>query len=289
MGRFLLPLGAAVVAALCLLALLAPWLAPYDPVRPVAASFGNPFPPQAAHWFGTDELGRDVMSRIIFGSRVSLLVALLATAASMLLGVTIGVVAGYAGGWADSALMRFTDVMLAFPGLLLAVGLAALWEPGLRTMLTVIVVVSWTGVARTVRADVLAVREREFVRAAEALGASPLRVVVRHLLPNVLPTIVVMAALSTCGTLMLDAGLSYLGLGLSVPTPSWGRMLADSRTFFRVAPWLMIFPGCAILVAVVGFNFLGYGLLAVLQGSPDAPHMRRPTRVSARAGRGKGA
>jgi len=154
--------------------------------------------------------------------------------------------------------------VLSFPALLLAIALAALFQPGLTSIFVVIAVVSWTGVARTLRSEVLSLRQRDFVAAAHALGATPLRLIVRHLLPNVLPTILVMGALSTSNTVLLDAGLSYLGLGVPVPTPSWGRMISDSQTYYRLAPWLMVFPGLAIVYAVVAFNFFGYGLLAVL-------------------------
>jgi peptide/nickel transport system permease protein len=250
------------VALLFMTALAAPWLAPYDPLAPVADSFGDPFPPQPGHWLGTDELGRDILSRLIHGSRISLLVAAAATGISLLIGVTIGVVAGFRGRWLDTLLMRFTDIILAFPALLLAIALSALTQPGLTALFIVIGLVSWTTIARAVRAEVLSLRERDYIAAVHALGATPARIVLRHLLPNVWPTILVMAALGTSHVILLDAGLSYLGLGVPVPSPSWGRMISDSQPLYRVAPWLMIFPGLAIIYAVVGFNFLGYGLLA---------------------------
>ncbi len=252
------------VAVLALIALGAPWLAPFDPLRAVADSFGEPLPPGLPFMFGTDELGRDVLSRLVYGARISLLVAVVATTMTVLIGVAVGIGAGYVGGWLDTLLMRVTDVVLSFPALLLAIALAALFEPGVTTIFVVIAVVSWTGVARTVRGEVLSLRERDFVSAARALGASPPRLMVHHVLPNVLPTILVMGALSTSNTVLLDAGLSYLGLGVPVPTPSWGRMISDSQTYYRLAPWLMIFPGLAIVYAVIAFNFLGYGLLAAL-------------------------
>jgi peptide/nickel transport system permease protein len=253
-----------------LAALAAPWLAPFDPLKAVAPSFGDPTAPGMPFLLGTDELGRDVLSRLLYGARISLLVATVATAMTLVIGVAVGVSAGYVGGWVDTALMRLTDVVLAFPALLLAIALAALFEPGLATIFVVIGVVSWTGVARTVRGEVLSLRERDYVAAARALGSSPLRLMLRHVVPNVLPTIIVMGALSTSNTVLLDAGLSYLGLGVPVPTPSWGRMISDSQTYYRLAPWLMIFPGLAIVYAVAAFNFLGYGLLARF-GRRDAP------------------
>jgi peptide/nickel transport system permease protein len=252
------------VLLLVFIAIAAPWLARYDPLKAVADSFGDPFPPQRPFWLGTDELGRDVLSRVLYGARISLLVAVVATSLTLVIGVTVGLCAGYFGAWVDTVLMRITDVVLSFPALLLAIALAALFQPGLATIFVVIGVVSWTGVARTVRGEVLSLRERDFVAAARALGATPLRLIVRHILPNTLPTILVMGALSTSNTVLLDAGLSYLGLGVPVPTPSWGRMISDSQTYYRIAPWLMVFPGLAIVYAVVAFNFLGYGLLAIV-------------------------
>jgi peptide/nickel transport system permease protein len=262
--RTLAWLGGAMILTLVVVALAAPRLAPFDPLRAVADSIGDPFAPGPPHWLGTDELGRDLLSRLLYGARISLLVAVVATGLTLLIGVTVGVCAGYFGGWVDSLLMRMTDVVLSFPALLLAIALAALFQPGLTSIFVVIAIVSWTGVARTVRGEVLSLRQRDFVSAAYALGATPLRLIVTHLLPNVLPTILVMGALSTSNTVLLDAGLSYLGLGVPVPTPSWGRMISDSQTYYRLAPWLMIFPGLAIVYAVVAFNFLGYGLLAIL-------------------------
>ncbi len=261
--RHLLWVGAVMIAVLVVVAVGAPWLAPFDPFKAVADSFGAPFPPQSPFLLGTDELGRDVLSRVLYGARISLIVAVVATSLTVGTGVSVGLCSGYFGGWVDTVLMRVTDVVLSFPSLLLAIALAALFQPGLRTIFVVIALVSWTGVARTVRGEVLSLRERDFVAAARALGATPLRLIGHHLLPNVLPTILVMAALSTSSTVLLDAGLSYLGLGVPVPTPSWGRMISDSQTYYRLAPWLMIFPGLAIVYAVVAFNFVGYGLLAM--------------------------
>jgi peptide/nickel transport system permease protein len=261
--HYLAVVGGVMILLLIGAAVAAPWLAPWDPVKPVADSFGDPFPPRAPFWFGTDELGRDVLSRLLYGARISLLVALVATSLTLLIGVTIGACAGYFGGWVDSLLMRLTDVVLSFPALLLAIALAALFEPGLKPIFVVIAVVSWTSVARTVRGEVLSLRERDFIAAAYALGGTPVRLIVRHLLPNALPTILVMGALSTSNTVLLDAGLSYLGLGVPVPLPSWGRMISDSQTYYRIAPWLMVFPGLAIVYAVVAFNLVGYGLLAL--------------------------
>jgi peptide/nickel transport system permease protein len=264
--RYLAFVGGTMIVMLIIPALAAPWLAPFDPLKAIADSFGSPLSPGHRYLLGTDELGRDVLSRLLYGARISMGVAAVATSLTVLIGVTIGVCAGYFSGWVDTVLMRFTDVVLAFPALLLAIALAALFEPGLTAILVVIILVSWTSVARTVRGEVLSLRERDFVAAAEALGAKPLRLMVRHIIPNVLPTIIVMGALSTSSTVLLDAGLSFLGLGIPVPTPSWGRMISDSQTYYRVAPWLLVYPGLAIVYAAVAFNLLGHGLLAIVGG-----------------------
>jgi peptide/nickel transport system permease protein len=253
--------GVLMVGSLVLLALCAPVIAPHDPTRAVANTFGDPGAPSRAFPLGTDQLGRDVLSRIIFGARISLEVGVAAMMVTIVIGVTIGLVSGFYGGATDFALMRFTDVMLTFPALLLAMALVSVLRPSLLTILMVIGLVSWTGVARVVRAETLSMAQRDFVMAARALGAPPRRLIVRHVFPNVMPIIVVMAVLGTSGTLLLDAGLSFLGLGVPPPMPSWGRMIEEATTYFRTAPWLAAFPGMAIFYAVLGFNLLGYGYL----------------------------
>ena len=253
--------GVLMVVSVVLTALCAPLLAPYDPTRAVAPTFGDPGWPSHAFPLGTDQLGRDILSRIIFGARISLTVGVAAMAVTMTIGVAIGLTAGFFGGAVDFALMRFTDVMLTLPALLLAMAFVAVLRPSLWSILLVIGLVSWTSIARVVRAEALSITQRDFVIAARALGASSMRLIGRHVLPNVMPIVVVMAVLGTSGTLLLDAGLSFLGLGVPPPTPSWGRMVEEATTYFRTAPWLAIFPGLAILYAVMGFNLLGYGYL----------------------------
>ncbi|MGH7880416.1 MAG: ABC transporter permease [Candidatus Binataceae bacterium] len=260
-GSTMANVGAAMIALLAAIAIGAPRLAPHDPAGAVAATFGDPGPPSRAFPLGTDELGRDVLSRIIWGARISLEVGVAAMAVTMLIGVTIGLLSGFFGGAIDFLLMRLTDTMLAFPTLLLAMAFVTVMRPSLLTILLVIGLVSWTGVARVVRAETLSLRQRDFVLAARALGAAPSRLMVAHILPNVVPVIVVMAVLGTSSTLLLDAGLSFLGLGVPPPTPSWGRMIEEATIYFRTAPWLALFPGLAILYAVLGFNLLGYGYL----------------------------
>jgi ABC-type dipeptide/oligopeptide/nickel transport system permease subunit len=253
--------GGAMVLSLVAVALLAPILAPHDPTRAVAATYGDPGAPSAAFPLGTDELGRDVLSRIVYGARITLSVGAAALAVTMTIGVAVGLASGFFGGTADFILMRFTDVMLTLSPLLLAMALVAVLGPSLLTLLLVIGLVSWTQIARVVRAEALSMTRRDFVLAARALGAAPTRLIARHVMPNVLSTIVVMAALSTSTILLLDAALSFLGLGVPPPTPTWGRMIEEATIYFRTAPWLALFPGLAIFYAVLGFNLLGYGFL----------------------------
>jgi peptide/nickel transport system permease protein len=254
--------GGAMVMSLVLVALLAPVLAPHDPTRAVAPTYGDPSPPSLAFPMGTDQLGRDVLSRVIYGARVSLTVGVAAMAMTVAVGVMVGLMSGFFGGAVDFVLMRLTDVMLALPALLLAMAVVAVLRPSLFSILLVIGLVSWTQVARVVRAETLSMVRRDFVIAARALGAPSLRLILRHVLPNVAPIIIVMAALGTSGTLLLDAALSFLGLGVPPPTPTWGRMIEEATLYFRTAPWLSIFPGIAIFYAVLGFNLLGYGVLS---------------------------
>ncbi len=253
--------GGAMVLVLVAVALTAPMLAPHDPTRAVAPTYGDPGFPSAAFPLGTDELGRDVLSRIIYGTRITLSVGLAALAVTMAIGVVVGLASGFFGGAMDFMLMRFTDVMLTLSPLLLAMALVAVIGPSLLTLLAVIGLVSWTQIARVVRAETLSMSRREFVLAARALGAPSSRLIARHVLPNVLSTIVVMAALSTSSILLLDAALSFLGLGVPPPTPTWGRMIEEATIYFRTAPWLAAFPGLAIFYAVLAFNLLGYGFL----------------------------
>ncbi len=253
--------GASMIVSLVLIAGFAPKIAPYDPVRAVASTFGDPAPPSHSFLLGTDQLGRDVLSRIIFGARISLAVGIAAMLVTSAIGVVVGLLSGFFGGAMDFVLMRVTDVMLTLPALLLAMALVSVLRPSLLNILIVIGLVSWTGVARVVRAETLSIAQRDFVLAARAMGAAPARLIIRHVLPNVMPIIVVMGVLGTSGTLLLDAGLSFLGLGVPPPTPSWGRMIEEATTYFRTAPWLAVFPGLAIFYAVLAFNLLGYGYL----------------------------
>jgi ABC-type dipeptide/oligopeptide/nickel transport system permease subunit len=217
--------------------------------------------PSGTHWFGTDSLGRDILSRLMFGAQVSMLVAVCATTVSLLIGVNIGLLAGYLGGRAETVLMRFTDMVAAFPSLLLAVAITALCEkPSLQILVFALGVVGWTGIARVVRSQVLTVKELDYVTAARALGVPHARVLFRHVLPNCVSPIIVMATLAVGGNILGEAGLSFLGLGVQEPFPSWGGMLNDARGYFQNFWWVAVFPGLAIVATVLAFNLFGDGL-----------------------------
>jgi peptide/nickel transport system permease protein len=262
--RLLVP-GLVIVATLAVIALGAPWLTPYDPAAIVVEHYTGPLPPGGDHPLGTDTLGRDVWARLAYGARTSLFVGGVAMAASLLIGVSIGLVSGYFGGWVDAGLMWLVDLVLTMPTLLLLIVLATILPPSILTIPLVIGVVGWTTFARTVRGEVLSLKERDYLLAARALGASDARIILRHLLPGVLPGVIVLAALGMSGAIGLDAGLSYLGLGVPLPTASWGRMISEVQTYFAVAPWLVFLPGVAISLAVIGFNLIGYGLIARIE------------------------
>src|ERR1051325_4665782 len=261
-------IGAVLGLIIILTALFAPLLAPHDPTaqyRDGLTPDGQPIPStllQGSTRFplGTDANGRDLLSRIIYGSRVSLLVGVLANTLAVTLGVLIGSVAGFFGGVIESVLMRFTEVMMAFPTLLLAMTLVAILKPSLWIIIVVIGVVYWTWIARVVYGQVVALREREFIAASRALGAGRLMILFRHIIPQLVPTIIVWATLGIATNVMLEASLSYLGIGVQPPTPSWGGMIQQGQSFYRTAPWLVIYPGLAIMLTVFAFNLLGDGL-----------------------------
>ena len=263
-SRRLFAAGLVLVGALGLVALAAPWLTAYDPDAIVVATYRGPLAPGGGHPLGTDTLGRDVWARLAYGARTSLFVGGLAMAVSLAIGMTVGLVAGYFGGAIDAALMWLVDLVLTMPSLLLLIVLATIFPPSILTIPLVIGAIGWTTFARTVRGEVLSLRERDYVQAARALGASDGRIILRHLLPGVTPGAVVLAALGMSGAIVVDAGLSYLGLGVPLPTPSWGRMVSDAQTYIAVAPWLVVVPGMAIALAVIGFNLTGYGLIDLI-------------------------
>ncbi len=233
--------------------------------------FGSPSGPSAAHPFGVDRIGRDIFSRTVYGSRVSLQVALIATGLAVVIGVIVGLLAGFYRGWVDTLLSRLTDVVLAFPILLLGLGLAAacsgakgcfggLIQPGLPVVIMVIAIINWTYIARIVRGQVLSLREKEFVEAARSLGASDVRIISREILPNLVAPLIVYASLLIPANILLEAALSFLGVGVGAGTPSWGAMIAEATTLFPDAWWYMLFPGVALLLTVLAFNLIGDGL-----------------------------
>lgn len=251
-------LGALVVVAIFSVAVLASLLAPYDPgAIEVAAKLRGP---SAAHWLGTDQLGRDVLSRMLYGSRISLSVGFIAVFISLVIGVVIGAVAGFYGGAIDSALMRFVDIMMCFPAFFLILTIVALLGPNIWNVMVVIGATSWMGTARFVRAEFLSLRGRDYVVAARALGAGDRRIIFRHMLPNSLAPVFVTATLDVATAILVEAGLSFLGFGVQPPAPSWGNILTEGRLYIFDAWWLTIFPGAAILLTVLAFNLFGEGL-----------------------------
>jgi peptide/nickel transport system permease protein len=250
--------GGAIVAAAVLAALFGPALSPFDPSdQQLALRLEGP---TGLHWFGLDELGRDILARVLSGARISLLVGLVVVGVSATVGIALGSIAGYFGGRIDEAISRVIDILLAFPGLLLAIALVAVLGPSLTNVVLALSLIGWVGYARLVRGQVLRARELEFVQAARALGASTGRILVRHVIPTTLPAVTVQATLGMGGAILAEAALSFLGLGVQPPTPSWGTMLSYGRAHLLDAPHLTVFPGLAIAVLVLGFNFLGDGL-----------------------------
>jgi peptide/nickel transport system permease protein len=251
--------GAVMITVFVVCAIFAPWIAPQDPAYIDLPS--RLMGPSPAHWFGTDELGRDILSRIIYGARISMLVGTCVVAVSLTLGLILGSLAGYYGGFLD----RFLNVVvmnafMSFPGILLAIAFVAFLGPGLFNLVLALSIGGWVGYARLVRAQVLAVREREFVEAARALGASDVRIIMRHILPNIIQPVIVQAAIGMAGAILAEATMSFLGLGVPPPTASWGSMLNDGRSHLFDAPHLVLFPAAAVMLAVLSFNFIGDGL-----------------------------
>lgn len=250
--------GLGFITLVILMAVFADYISPYDPIEIVSGKRG--VGPSPAHPLGWDHVGRDLLSRVIHGSRVALTVGLVASAVAVLIGVTVGVTAGYFGGWTESTLMRLTDTLMAFPLIALLIMLAAVLGPSLTTTLIVIGTTTWAVYARVVRADVLSLKEKEFIIAARALGVKDSRIIVRHMLPNVLAPVIVLATLGIGSIIILESALSFLGLGIQPPNPSWGGTLADGRAFITLYPHISIFPGIMIFLTVLAFNLFGDGL-----------------------------
>jgi peptide/nickel transport system permease protein len=252
------PSGLRLVLGVVLCALLAPVLSPYSPTEQVLADGLKG--PSLMHPFGQDRLGRDLLSRTLYGGKISFWVATVAVSISLGIGLVVGAAAGHCGGWVDELLMRLVDILQAFPGILLAIAFAAILGPSITNVVIALSLIGWVGYARLTRGQILVVREMEFVAAARALGGTSFRVILRHLLPNVLGPILVEASFGFASVIVAEASLSFLGLGAQPPTPSWGAMLDEARQYLLVAPHLTIFPGLAVVATVMGFNFLGDGL-----------------------------
>lgn len=260
--------GLIVIILLVLMAVFAPYIAPYDPITDIFRGMRG-VGPSPGHPFGFDHLGRDLLSRVIYGSRVALLVGIIATFISVIIGVLVGAVSGYFGSWTDSILSRIVDTLMAFPLIALLIVLAAVLGPSLTTTIVVIGITVWARYARVVRADVMALKSRDFVTAATASGVHNSRVIWRHILPNVLGPVIVLASLGIGSIIILEAALSFLGLGVRPPTPSWGGILADGRAYIIRYPHISFFPGVMIVITVLAFNFVGDGLRDALD-----PHER---------------
>jgi peptide/nickel transport system permease protein len=267
--RKLALLGLIIIAVFATAAILAPWLAPYDPtVSP--GDFAAP--PSATFWLGTDLLGRDFLSRLIHGARATLIIGVVANGIAVAIGTFIGVTAGYLRGRVGSILMRFTDLMMAFPALLLAILLAALFKPSIWIVVMVIAMVSWVQLARVVYAETVSLAEREYVVAVRAIGASTPRILFRHILPHLIPTLIVWGTLGIATTSLFEATLSFLGIGVQPPTPSWGNMVNENQTYFESAPWLVFIPGAAIGLLALSFNLIGDALRDILDPTLRGRH-----------------
>jgi peptide/nickel transport system permease protein len=259
--------GLVVIAATVLAALFAPWVAPFAPDQQFFDGLtieGAPLPPNGHYWLGTDLLGRDLLSRLIYGAQTSLIIGIVANGIAVLIGAAVGIIAGYFRGAIGAVLMRFTDLMMAFPALLLAIVLAATFRPSLWIVALVIALVNWVQIARVIFTETRSLAERDFVTAERSLGAGTGRVLVRHILPHLVPTLLVYSTLGISTTVLLEATLSYLGVGVQPPTPSWGNIIFENQTYFSTAPWLVFIPGVAIIVLALAFNLVGDALRDIL-------------------------
>lgn len=260
-------IGLAVIAVTVLGAAFAPWLTAFGPDEQMFDGLtlsGEPLPPNGTFWLGTDLLGRDLLTRILYGARTSLFIGIIANGTALLIGTLVGVTAGYFRGWIGGVLMRFTDLMMAFPALLLAICLAAVFQPSLWIVAMVIALVNWVQAARVMFTQTSSLTEREFIAAEKTLGASSARILFMHVLPHLVPTIIVWGTLGISTTVLLEATLSYLGIGVQPPTPSWGNIIFENQTYFQAAPWLVFFPGIAILALALAFNLVGDALRDIL-------------------------
>ncbi len=250
--------GIVIVVFFGVIAILAPFIAPYDPGEIDIENIL--MPPSKAHILGTDSLGRDLFSRMLFGTRISLLVGLIAVGISAIIGIFLGSLAGYYGKWVDVLIMRFVDIMLCFPTFFLILAVIALLEPNIVNIMVIIGVTSWMGVARLIRAEILSLKERDFIYAEKAIGASDVRIIARHLIPNAMAPVLVSITLGIAAAILVESSLSFLGIGVQPPTPSWGNILSEGKSVMGVAWWMMLFPGMAIFITVLGYNLLGEGI-----------------------------
>lgn len=265
--RPLAMIGLVIIIVVVAGAILAPWLTNFGPDEQMFDGLtlsGEPLPPNATFWLGTDLLGRDLFTRILYGARTSLIIGIAANGIALLIGTLVGVIAGYFRGWIGSVLMRFTDLMMAFPALLLAICLAAVFQPSLWIVALVIALVNWVQTARVIFTQTSSLAEREFIDAERTIGASSARILFMHILPHLVPTIIVWGTLGISTTVLLEATLSYLGIGVQPPTPSWGNIIFENQTYFQAAPWLVFFPGIAILALALAFNLIGDALRDIL-------------------------
>ena len=268
-------LGLLIITVIVLAALFAPWVAPYAPDDQMAnglTDIGEPLAPNSQFWLGTDLLGRDLLSRLIFGARTSLIIGLLANGIAILIGAMVGVTAGFLRGWIGGILMRFTDLMMAFPSLILGIVLAALIGPSLWNVTIVIALVNWVQIARVLYTETTSLAEREYIMAERSIGAGTMRILIKHMLPHLLPTIIVWATLGIATTVLLEAALSFLGQGVQPPTPSWGGMIFENESYFQSFPWLVFFPGIVIAALALSFNLLGNALRDILDPTLRGRH-----------------
>ncbi len=273
--RKLAVFGLIVIALIVFAAVFAPWIVPYNPDEQFFEGLtleGAPLAPNAQFWFGTDLVGRDLLSRIIYGARTSLIIGVIANGVSVLIGSAVGITAGYFKGWVSTVLMRFTDLMMAFPALLLAIVLAAIFRPSLLIVAMVIAMVNWVQIARVLYTETRSLAERDFVEAERALGAGTFRILTRHIFPHLVSTIVVYATLGIATTVLLEATLSYLGIGVQPPTASWGNIIFENQTYFTSAPWLVFIPGFAIILLALAFNLVGDALRDILDPTQQGHH-----------------
>ncbi len=255
-------IGVLIIGLLSLTAILAPLISPYDPSR--IDSQELLMAPSAKHLLGTDGLGRDLFSRLVYGSRISLSIGVIAMGIATLLGLVLGACAGFYGKLSDTLIMRFADIMLCFPTFFLILAVVAVLEPSIFNIMVIIGLTSWMGPARLIRGEILSLKEREFIQAEVALGASNRRIIIRHLIPNAIGPVLVNATLGIAGAILLESGLSFLGLGVQPPVPSWGNILIESKSTLGIAWWITLFPGMAILVTILGFNFIAEGLKEII-------------------------